>query len=102
MRKKSAELLTAAEIDSLPPSVNHAYCRGRHGTFKTAEAKGWQEVAALLLRRGMTRRGAYARAAKKITGVSKTRCFVTRSGSVTLERARKNKCHCRTSGYKNY
>ncbi len=61
MRKKSAELLTAAEIDSLPPSVNHAYCRGRHGTFKTTEAKGWQEVAALLLKRGMTRRGAYTR-----------------------------------------
>lgn len=58
--KKRIELLTAVAIDSLPPSINHAYSRGRRGIFKTAEAKAWQEEAALRLRLARTRREAYA------------------------------------------
>lgn len=50
-KSKNAELLAAIEMDSLPPSINHAYYHGKRGTFKTAEAKAWQERAAYELAR---------------------------------------------------
>lgn len=60
MKSSKAELLSAVKIDALPPSVNHAYCRSRRGTFKTTEAKAWQERAAYELFRARTRREPYA------------------------------------------
>lgn len=61
MDANKAELLAVVELDALPPSVNHAYCRSRRGTFKTAEAKAWQERAAYELSRARTRRDPYTR-----------------------------------------
>lgn len=52
-------MLAAIEMDALPPSINHAYCHGRHGTFKTAEARAWQERAAYELSLSKTRQEAY-------------------------------------------
>lgn len=60
MKSDKPELLSAVKIDALPPSVNHAYCRSRRGTFKTAEAKAWQERAAYELFRARTRQEPYA------------------------------------------
>lgn len=60
MKSDKPELLSAVSIDALPPSVNHAYCRSRRGTFKTAEAKAWQERAAYELFRTRTRQEPYA------------------------------------------